>query len=94
LLISGDIEFLAATDSVLAFRRFDAQGALLAAFNLSPDAAQLALPKLNVARAITATGFPRAVMRAVTWSCRVTVWLFFNLQRVDLTQAESLFRRQ
>jgi alpha-glucosidase len=58
LLISGDIEFLAATDSVLAFRRFDAQGALLAAFNLSPDAAQLALPKLNVARAISGHGLP------------------------------------
>jgi hypothetical protein len=58
LLISGDIEFLAATDSVLAFRRFDTQGALLAAFNLSPEAARLALPAVNVAHAITGHGLP------------------------------------
>src|SRR6187397_1892837 len=53
LLISGDIEFLAATDSVLAFRRFDTQSALLAAFNLSPDAATFELPRIVVTRAIT-----------------------------------------
>ena len=58
LLISGDIEFLAATDSVLAFRRFDAHGALLAAFNLSPEAAQLSLPRLNVVRPIGGHGLP------------------------------------
>ena len=58
LLISGDIEFLAATDSVLAFRRFDAHGVLLAAFNLSPEAAQLSLPKINVVRAIGGHGLP------------------------------------
>jgi alpha-glucosidase len=58
LLISGDIEFLAATDSVLAFRRFDEHGALLAAFNLSPEAAQLSLPKLQVVRPITGHGLP------------------------------------
>jgi len=58
LLISGDIEFLAATDSVLAFRRFDEHGAVLAAFNLSPEAAQLALPTLQVARPISGHGLP------------------------------------
>jgi len=58
LLISGDIEFLAATDSVLAFRRFDAHDALLAAFNLSPETAQLSLPKISVVRAIGGHGLP------------------------------------
>lgn len=58
LLICGDIEFLAATDSVLAFRRFDAHGAMLAAFNLSPEAAQLSLPGLHVIRAVTGHGLP------------------------------------
>jgi alpha-glucosidase len=58
LLISGDIEFLAATDAVLAFRRFDAQGAILAAFNLSAEPARLALPKVSVVRAITGHGLP------------------------------------
>ena len=58
LLITGDIEFLAATDSVLAFRRFDAQGALLAAFNLSPEPRQLSLPGSTWLRAIGGHGFP------------------------------------
>jgi alpha-glucosidase len=62
LLISGDIEFLAATDSVLAFRRFDAHRALIAAFNLSPDAATLALPKVNAARALSGHGLPEGAL--------------------------------
>ena len=58
LLISGDIEFLAATDSVLVFRRFNAQDALLCAFNLSPELASVTLPKLNVGRTISGHGLP------------------------------------
>jgi alpha-glucosidase len=58
LLLTGDIEFLAATASVLAFRRFDSQGALLAAFNLSADPASVSLPGLNVGRDIGGHGLP------------------------------------
>src|SRR5262245_59255201 len=56
LLIDGEIEFLAATDSVLAFRRFDGNSALLAAFNLSAEEASLPLPNLKVAHAIAGHG--------------------------------------
>ena len=63
LLISGDIEFLAATDSVLAFRRFDASGALLAAFNLSGEAGQRAAARCQGGRMRSAdTVFPRAAL--------------------------------
>ena len=58
LLLSGDIEFLAATDSVLAFRRFDADGSLLAAFNLSGDAASVSLPGITVGRELGGHGLP------------------------------------
>jgi len=58
LLITGDIEFLAATESVLVFRRFDAQSAVLAAFNLSIAEASVTLPGLRVGRALTGHGLP------------------------------------
>jgi alpha-glucosidase len=58
LLIDGDIEFLAATDSVLAFRRFDADGGLLAAFNLSGAAASVSLPGISVGATIGGHGLP------------------------------------
>lgn len=58
LLLSGDIEFLAATDSVLAFKRFDEQGALLAAFNLSGEAASVTLPGIEASREISGHGLP------------------------------------
>jgi alpha-glucosidase len=58
LLIDGDIEFLAATDSVLAFRRFDRSGGLLAAFNLSGAPASVALPGISVSTAIGGHGLP------------------------------------
>jgi alpha-glucosidase len=61
LLIHGDIEFLAATESVLAFCRFDGQKALLAAFNLSGEPASLALPGLNLGAAIGGHGLPPGV---------------------------------
>jgi alpha-glucosidase len=58
LLIAGDIEFLSATESVLVFRRFDAQSAVLAAFNLSMAEAHVALPGLKFGRALTGHGLP------------------------------------
>ncbi len=58
LLISGDLEFIAATESVLAFRRFDSSGSLLAAFNLSGEAASIPLPGVKVGRAIGGHGLP------------------------------------
>jgi alpha-glucosidase len=58
LLLQGDIEFLAATDSVLAFRRFDGPRGLLAAFNLSGTATTLALPGITVGAAINGHGLP------------------------------------
>ena len=58
LLIHGDIEFLAATESVLAFRRFDAHSSLLAAFNLSAGSATVALPGLVAGRSISGHGLP------------------------------------
>jgi alpha-glucosidase len=58
LLIAGDIEFLAATDSILVFRRFDAQSAVLAAFNLSTADAAVSLPGIRIGRAISGHGLP------------------------------------
>jgi alpha-glucosidase len=66
LLLTGDIEFLAATESVLAFRRFDSQGAMLAAFNLSAQPAKVSLPKLSVGRAITGHGLPEGRFESAT----------------------------
>jgi alpha-glucosidase len=58
LLVSGDIEFLVATESVLAFKRFDAEGALLAAFNLSSEGTNVSLPGLRVGTEISGHGLP------------------------------------
>ncbi|HEX6636408.1 MAG TPA: alpha-amylase family glycosyl hydrolase [Steroidobacteraceae bacterium] len=60
LLLHGDIEFLAATESVLVFRRFDADesAGLLAAFNLSGEPAALKLPGLRVGATLTGHGLP------------------------------------
>ncbi len=58
VLVTGDIEFLAATESVLAFRRFDARTNVLAAFNLSADPATVSLPGLAVGRPIVGHGLP------------------------------------
>jgi alpha-glucosidase len=68
LLISGDIEFLASTDSVLAFRRFDEHAALLAAFNLSAQPASVSLPKIHVTRAISGHGLPEGSFANATLS--------------------------
>jgi alpha-glucosidase len=66
LLISGDIEFLAATESVLAFRRFDATGSLLAAFNLSAEPASVMLPGVKVGRALGGHGLPEGTFANAT----------------------------
>jgi alpha-glucosidase len=66
LLIGGDIEFLADTESVLAFRRFDSTGGLLAAFNLSGEPASLELPGLGVGRAIGGHGLPEGHFASAT----------------------------
>jgi alpha-glucosidase len=58
VLVTGDIEFLAASESVLAFRRFDARQSVLAAFNLSPDPATVALPGLSIERPLAGHGLP------------------------------------
>ena len=61
LLMTGEIEFLAATDSVLVFKRMDRAAALFAAFNLSPGPASVALPDIAVTRAIGGHGLPEGV---------------------------------
>jgi alpha-glucosidase len=66
LLINGDIEFLAATESVLAFRRFDARGSMLAAFNLSGEPASVALPGLAVGELIGGHGLPEGSFASAT----------------------------
>jgi alpha-glucosidase len=58
LLINGDIEFLAATESVLAFRRFNSHGSMLAAFNLSGEPASVALPGITVGEPVGGHGLP------------------------------------
>src|SRR6185295_14140377 len=66
LLIAGDIEFLAATESVLAFRRFDANGSMLVAFNLSGEPASVALPGLTPHEAIGDHGLPEGSFAGAT----------------------------
>jgi alpha-glucosidase len=62
LLLHGDIEFLSATDSVLVFKRFDESGALLAAFNLSPEPASVSMPEISVGRVIGGHGLPEGAL--------------------------------
>jgi alpha-glucosidase len=66
LLISGDIEFLAATGSVLAFRRFEGRNALLAAFNLSANPASISLPGLTVNQTVGGHGLPEGRFESAT----------------------------
>jgi alpha-glucosidase len=79
LLVKGDIEFLASTESVLAFRRFDAQESLLAAFNLSPDPASISLPGLTVQGAITGHGLPEGSIASATLTLPGHGVAFFQL---------------
>jgi alpha-glucosidase len=66
LLITGDIEFLAATESVLAFRRFDSSSSLLAAFNLSGESASVALPGIVVGNLVSGHGLPEGAFANAT----------------------------
>jgi len=68
LLITGDIEFLATTDSILVFRRFDKSSAMLVAFNLSHAPASIALPSFSVGRALTGHGLPEGTFANTTLS--------------------------
>ncbi len=79
LLITGDIEFLAATNSVLAFRRFDNHGALLAAFNLSAEDATLPLPHIEVTHAIGGHGLPEGGFASATLNLPGHGVAFFQL---------------
>jgi len=79
LLITGDIEFLAATNSVLAFRRFDTHTALLAAFNLSAEEAALPLSHIQVAHAISGHGLPEGSFANATLTLPGHGVAFFQL---------------
>jgi alpha-glucosidase len=79
LLIHGDIEFLAATESVLAFRRSDSQGSLLAAFNLSGEPASLSLPGIKVLHAIGGHGLPEGSFASATLQLPAHGVAFFAL---------------
>ena len=79
LLITGDIEFLAATDSVLAFRRFDSTGSLLAAFNLAGEPASVSLPGITVARTLGGHGLPEGSFASGNLSLPAHGVAFFEL---------------
>jgi len=81
LLITGDIEFVLATESVLAFRRFDADGALLAAFNLSATPASVSLPNLRVTAPIGGHGLPQGTFDNGTLHLPAHGVAFFHLAR-------------
>jgi alpha-glucosidase len=57
-LLWGDIEFLMATDAVLAFTRRLGDERLLVAFNLSPQAASAELPRVLSGTALSGHGLP------------------------------------
>ncbi|HEV7606795.1 MAG TPA: alpha-glucosidase family protein [Steroidobacteraceae bacterium] len=79
LLICGDIEFLAATESVLAFRRFDSTSSLLAAFNLSAEPATLELPGIAVGRVLGGHGLPEGTLANATLRLPAHGVAFFEL---------------
>ena len=79
LLITGDIEFLAATDSVLAFRRFDKTDGMLVAFNLSHAPASVALPGLPLGHQLAGHGLPEGSFASATLSLPGHGVAFFQL---------------
>jgi len=79
LLLTGDIEFLSATESVLVFKRFDEAGALLAAFNLSPEPSSVSLPGISVGREIRGHGLPEGTFASATLSLPGHGVAFFEL---------------
>src|SRR5688572_7637745 len=83
LLISGDIEFLATTDSMLVFRRFEGRDSMLVAFNLSGEPASLALPELAVTRTVSGHGLPEGRHESATLSLPAHGVAFFQLAPPD-----------
>jgi alpha-glucosidase len=58
VLRRGEIEFIVATDDVLAFRRSLRQERLIAVFNLRNSAAEFSSQELLGARAVSGHGLP------------------------------------
>ena len=79
MLLSGDIEFQSATESVLVFKRFDESGALLAAFNLSPQPASVSLPGVVLGRVIGGHGLPEGTFASATLNLPGHGVAFFEL---------------
>ncbi|MEJ0088076.1 MAG: alpha-glucosidase family protein [Pseudomonadota bacterium] len=79
LLINGNIEFLAASDSILAFRRYDKADAILVAFNLSPAPASIPLPGLDIGAALGGHGLPEGAIASATLSLPGHGVAFFQL---------------
>jgi alpha-glucosidase len=77
----GDIEFIAATDSVLCFRRSLGDEHLVAAFNLDGDAVSLELAPLQGATALTGHGLPGGELRGTTLHLPAHAVYFGRLRR-------------
>jgi hypothetical protein len=83
-LIHGDIEFLASTESVLAFRRFDAHGAVLAAFQTCRVKRRASrCPAFRCAKRSAVTGCLRALLLTLPCSFLVTALRFLHSQHLD-----------
>jgi alpha-glucosidase len=63
-LITGDIEFLAATNSVLAFLRVTKEERVLVAFNLSKQPTEIALPGIGSGTPLEGHGLPTGTFAA------------------------------
>ncbi len=79
VLVTGDIEFLADTASVLAFRRFDGHDDVLAAFNLSADPASVALPGVAPGPPLRGHGLPEGSFANATLTLPGHGVAFFQL---------------
>ena len=79
VLRHGDIEFVATTDSVLAFtRRLNGEG-ILAAFNLSPQPQSLELTGAHAGAALSGHGLPEGTLDCNRLSLPVHGALFTRL---------------
>ena len=79
VLITGDIEFLGATDAVLAFRRFDRSQSMLVAFNLSHAPASIVLPGYETGSSVGGHGLPEGAFASATLSLPAHGVAFFQL---------------
>jgi alpha-glucosidase len=80
VLITGDIEFFLATESVLAFRRFDDRDSIVAAFNLSAEAVSFALPGLRIGSALRGHGLPEGAIASATLTLPAHGVVFYQLE--------------